>query len=75
MAALLDEISRAALPGDGQSCATGLVLKPRCLAYHPCVEKTCRALAGAGESCVASNVCYISYCADEGACAPSACKL
>lgn len=63
----------ALLPGDGEPCATGWVLKNPCQPYHRCIEtgpatKVCKAMAYLGEPCEDDAMCYTGAC--DSVCVP-----
>jgi hypothetical protein len=62
-----------ALPGPGEPCAGGLVLKRQCSAYTRCVSGTCRLLGDNGNTCVAPEECWSGVCR-EGKCAAPHCE-
>ena len=58
------------LPGASEPCASGLILKNPCQAYHRCVEttpgtKTCYAMANLGEPCEGDEMCYSGSCSGD----------
>lgn len=60
----------APLPGAGQPCAFGLILKPTCQAYMRCIDGTCRRLGEIGNTCVVDAECYSGTCFDGTCVAP-----
>ena len=62
------------LPGAGDPCAPGILLKPRCQAYLRCVNEVCRPLGDNGDPCGDAAECYSGVCGDSGECAASACQ-
>ncbi|HEV8246893.1 MAG TPA: hypothetical protein VGP93_14040, partial [Polyangiaceae bacterium] len=63
----------APLPGAGEPCAGGVVLKPPCSAYMRCVSGTCRLLGDNGNTCAVAGECYSGVC-DAGRCAAPLCQ-
>ncbi len=68
----------ALLPGDGEPCATGWVLKNPCKPYHRCIEtgpttKVCKAMASVGEPCEDDAMCYTGAC-DSVCVPPNSCQ-
>jgi hypothetical protein len=61
------------LPGAGEPCAMGIILKPRCQAYLRCVNEVCRPLGDNGDPCGVGDECYSGVCTG-GECVPSACQ-
>ena len=62
------------LPGNGEACAPGISLKPRCKAYLRCVNEVCRRLGDNGDACGAGAECYSGVCGDDGECVASMCQ-
>jgi hypothetical protein len=55
----------AAIPGSGESCATGLT---QCRPGAACVSGTCQNLAANGVSCTGDAMCYSGKCGTGGGC-------
>lgn len=61
------------VPGPGEPCANGILLKRACTAYSRCVSGTCRLLGNNGNTCVSPEECWSGICTD-GICAPPHCQ-
>ena len=65
--------SCAPLPGAGDNCAVGIILKPTCQAYLRCIDGKCRRLGDIGNTCLVGGECYSGTCFD-GECVAPRCQ-